>query len=124
MNKVILVGKLGRDPETRTTGNGMAVANVSLATDEWRNKAKATEWHRLVMFDKLAERAGQYLKKGSSVAIEGKIQTNKWQDKEGNDRYSTEIVCHHWEFAGSKAENGEQPKQEPAGFEPDTEIPF
>lgn len=98
VNKVILVGTLGRDPEVRFTPNGNAIANLNVATSEqWTDKASGekqekTEWHRVVIFGKLAEIAGQYLKKGSQVYLEGKLQTRKWQDQSGQDRYSTEIV--------------------------------
>ncbi len=98
VNKVILIGNLGQDPETRYTPNGTAVVNVSLATDEsYKDKntqqmVEKTEWHRVVMFGKIAEIAGQYLAKGSKVYIEGKLQTRKWQDQSGQDRYTTEVV--------------------------------
>jgi len=98
INKVILIGNLGKDPETRYTPSGSAVSNLNLATDEsYKDKQTGqmvpkTEWHRIVMFGKLAEIAQQYLKKGSKVYIEGKLQTRKWQDQGGQDRYTTEIV--------------------------------
>lgn len=98
VNKVILIGNLGADPETRYTANGNPVTNLRLATDESykdRNSGQMvprTEWHRIVMFGKIAEVAGQYLRKGSKVYIEGRLQTNKWQDQSGQDRYTTEIV--------------------------------
>ncbi|WP_281648754.1 single-stranded DNA-binding protein [Parendozoicomonas sp. Alg238-R29] len=98
VNKVILVGNLGGDPEVRFTPNGNAVTNLSIATSEsWRDKQtgqqqERTEWHRVVIFGKLAEIAGQYLRKGSKVYLEGKLQTRKWQDQQGQDRYSTEVV--------------------------------
>lgn len=98
INKVILVGNLGGDPEVRYMANGGAVANITVATsDSWRDKAtgeqrEKTEWHRVVLFGKLAEVAGEYLRKGSQVYIEGQLQTRKWQDQSGQDRYSTEIV--------------------------------
>ena len=98
VNKVILVGNLGADPETRFMPNGDAVANIRLATTEsWKDKASGekkeiTEWHRVVFYRKLAEIVGQYLKKGSAVYVEGRIRTRKWQDKEGQERYTTEIV--------------------------------
>ena len=98
VNKVILVGALGADPETRYTANGGAVANLSLATSEsWKDRnsgqmQERTEWHRVVLFGKTAEIAQQYLRKGAKVYIEGKLRTNKWQDQQGNDRYTTEIV--------------------------------
>ena len=98
VNKVILIGNLGQDPETRYTPNGNAVVNLSLATDEsYKDRQTGqlvpkTEWHRIVMFGKIAEVAGQYLRKGSKVYIEGKLQTRKWQNKEGQDVYTTEVV--------------------------------
>ncbi len=99
INKVILIGNLGADPETRHTAGGSAVTNLSLATTEaWRDRQtgenqEKTEWHRIVMFSKLAEIAGEYLRKGSKVYIEGRLQTRKWQDRDGNDRWTTEIVA-------------------------------
>jgi single-strand DNA-binding protein len=97
VNKVILIGNLGQDPETKSLPSGSAVANITLATTEgWKDKQtgekkEATEWHKVVFFDRLAEIAGQYLKKGSKVYVEGSLRTRKWQDKNGNDRYTTEI---------------------------------
>ena len=108
VNKVILVGNLGADPEVRYMPNGDAVANVRLATTEsWKDKASGekreiTEWHRVVFYRKLAEIAGQYLKKGSSVYVEGRIRTRKWQDKEGQERYTTEIRCDDMKMLGSR----------------------
>jgi single-strand DNA-binding protein len=109
VNKVILVGRLGRDPETRYTGGGQAVANFSLATDETykdRNgeKQKRTEWHKIVVWGKQAEIAQQYLKKGSLVFIEGRIQSREWQDKEGQKRTSFEIVANNFRMLGGRAE--------------------
>ena len=98
VNKVIILGTLGKDPEVRFTPNGNPIANMSVATSEqWNDKASGerqekTEWHRVVIFGKLAEIAGQYLRKGSQVYLEGKLQTRKWQDKNGQDQYATEIV--------------------------------
>jgi len=112
VNKVILVGRLGKDPETRYMTNGEAVTNVTLATSEnWKDKAgekqEKTEWHNLVFYRRLAEVAGEYLKKGSQVYIEGKIQTRKWQDKEtGKDRYTTEIIVNEMQMLGSKSGGG------------------
>ncbi len=103
VNKVILIGHLGKDPEMRATAGGMQVANFSLATSERsKDKTEKTEWHNIVMFDRQAEIAGQYLRKGSLVYLEGKIQTRKWQDKDGNDRYTTEIVANQMTMLGSK----------------------
>jgi len=109
VNKVILVGRLGRDPETRYTGSGQAVANFSLATDESykdRNgeRQKRTEWHKIVVWGKQAEIAQQYLKKGSLVFIEGRIQSREWQDKEGQKRTSFEIVANNFRMLGGRAE--------------------
>jgi len=109
VNKVILVGRLGRDPETRYTGSGQAVANFSLATDESykdRNgeRQKRTEWHKIVVWGKQAEIAQQYLKKGSLVFVEGRIQSREWQDKEGQKRTSFEIVANNFRMLGGRAE--------------------
>ncbi|HEY5994409.1 MAG TPA: single-stranded DNA-binding protein, partial [Gallionellaceae bacterium] len=108
VNKVILVGRLGKDPETRYMTNGEAVTNVTLATSEnWKDKngekQERTEWHNLVFYRRLAEVAGEYLKKGSQIYVEGKIQTRKWQDKEGKDRYTTEIIVNEMQMLGSKS---------------------
>jgi single-strand DNA-binding protein len=110
VNKVILVGRLGRDPETRYTGSGQAVANFSLATDESykdRNgeRQKRTEWHKIVVWGKQAEIAQQYLKKGSLIFIEGRIQSREWQDKEGQKRTSFEIVANNFRMLGGRAES-------------------
>jgi single-strand DNA-binding protein len=108
VNKVILVGNLGKDPEVRYMPNGNAVANITLATSEsWKDKTtgeqqEKTEWHRVVMFRRLGEIAGEYLKKGSQVYIEGKLQTRKWQDNSGNDRYTTEIVANEMQMLGGR----------------------
>ena len=107
VNKVILVGNLGRDPEVRFMPNGEAVCNFSIATtDSWKDKAgvkqEKTEWHNIVMYRKLAEIAGEYLKKGRPVYIEGRLQTNKWQTKEGQDRYTTEIVADQMQMLGGR----------------------
>jgi single-strand DNA-binding protein len=109
VNKVILVGRLGRDPETRYTGSGQAVANFSVATDESfkdRNgeRQKRTEWHKIVVWGKQAEIAQQYLKKGSLIFIEGRIQSREWQDKEGQKRTSFEIVANNFRMLGGRAE--------------------
>ncbi len=122
VNKVILVGHLGQDPDTRYTASGAAVVNLNLATTEsWRNKQtgereERTEWHRVVLFGKLAEIAGEYLRKGSQVYIEGKLQTRKWQDNNGNDRYTTEIVANdmHMLGGGSGARPAQAAGQQPA----------
>jgi len=110
LNKVTLIGRLGSDPEVRYMPTGGAVTNVSLATSRrWKDKntgerREETEWHRIVFFSKLAEIAGEYLKKGSQVYVEGRIQTNKWQDKEGKDRYTTEIIADQMQMLGGKNE--------------------
>lgn len=108
VNKVILVGNLGRDPEMRYMPSGDAIANFSVATtDNWKDKngqkQERTEWHRISMFGKLAEIAGEYLKKGSSVYIEGRLQTRKWQDKEGNERQTTEVVADRMQMLGGRS---------------------
>ena len=114
VNKVILLGNLGADPETRYMPNGDAVATVRLATTEtWKDrnsgeKREATEWHRVVFFRKLAEIVGQYLKKGSSVYIEGRIRTRKWQDKDGQERYTTEIEATEMQMLGGRSGQGGQ----------------
>lgn len=110
VNKVILVGRLGRDPETRYTGGGQAVANFSVATDEsYRDRngerQKRTEWHKIVVWGKQAEIAQQYLKKGSLVFIEGRIQSREWQDKEGQKRTSFEIVASNFRMLGGRGDN-------------------
>lgn len=136
VNKAILVGNLGRDPETRYTTGGEAVTNVSIATtDTWKDKAgekqERTEWHRVSFFGKLAEIAGEYLKKGSQVYVEGRIQTRKWTDKDGTEKYSTEIVADRMQMLGGKPrEDGEAPARQqakaPAGKadDLDDDIPF
>lgn len=113
VNKVIVVGNLGADPETRYLPSGEAVTNIRVATtDKWKDKAsgemkEATEWHRIAFFGRLAEIAGEYLKKGSQVYVEGSLRTRKWQDKEGHDRYSTEIRADVMQMLGSRAGSGE-----------------
>lgn len=126
VNKVILVGNLGQDPEVRYLPNGGAVTNITLATSEsWRDKQtgeqkEITEWHRVVLFGKLAEVAGEYLRKGSQVYIEGQLRTRKWQDQSGQDRYTTEVVVNvggTMQMLGGKQEgqksNGNQPQVQP-----------
>ena len=113
VNKVILVGNLGRDPETKYMPDGAAITNVSIATSYQRTdkasgqKTEETEWHRVVFFSRLAEIAGEYLRKGSQVYVEGRLRTRKWQDKEGQDRYTTEIVADSMQMLGSRAGSGE-----------------
>lgn len=112
INKVILVGNLGKDPEVRYMANGGAVCNVTLATSEsWKDKQTGeqkdkTEWHNIVFYRRLAEIAGEYLKKGSQIYVEGKLQTRKWQDKNGNDRYTTEIIANEMQMLGSRGAGG------------------
>lgn len=113
VNKVILVGNLGQNPELKYTPSGQAVCNLSIATNEsWTGKdgqkQEKTEWHRLVLFGKLAELAGQYLQKGRQVYIEGKLQTRSWQDKDGQTRYTTEIVGQTMQFLGGSPNAGNQ----------------
>lgn len=141
LNKVILIGRLGRDPETRYMPNGDAVCNFSIATDEsWKDKngqrQTRTEWHAITMYRKLAEIAGQYLKKGSQVYLEGKIQSRKYTGKDGIERTAYEIVCSEMKMLGSKAEGGEgqhtppppQARQQAAAPVPqddiDDDLPF
>lgn len=123
VNKAILIGNLGRDPEVRYMPNGDAVANMNLATTEnWKDKngekQEKTEWHRVVMFGKVAEIAGEYLKKGSPVYFEGRIQTRKWTDKEGQERYTTEIVADRMQMLGSRSGGSSQPMPDDAGTAP------
>ena len=121
VNKGIIVGNLGNDPEMRTMPNGEAVANISVATSEsWTDKntgekKEVTEWHRIVIYRKLAEIAAQYLRKGSQVYIEGRLKTRKWQDNNGQDRYSTEIQCDNLQMLGGRNQDAAQnqpPKQQ------------
>ena len=125
VNKVILVGNLGKDPESRYMPNGDAVVNITLATtDSWKDKQtgekkEATEWHRVVFFGKLAEIAGQYLKKGRQIYVEGALKTRKWQDKEGQDRYTTEIVANEMKMLGSReGMGGDAPPRENGSSRP------
>ncbi len=112
VNKVILVGNLGNDPETRYMPSGDAVTNISIATTEsWKDKQSGeqkekTEWHRVVMFRRLGEIAAEYLRKGSQVYIEGKLRTNKWKDRDGNDRYTTEIIADEMQMLGGRGGAG------------------
>ena len=135
VNKAIILGHLGADPETRYTPNGVAVTNIRIATSEqWKDKQSGeqqerTEWHRVVAFNRLAEIMGEYLSKGSQVYVEGKIQTKKWQDQEGNDRYSTEIVANDMQMIGGRSGGGGQSQGGQQGSEPpaddfDDDIPF
>lgn len=142
VNKVIVVGNLGQDPETRYMPSGSAVTNISVATSEsWKDKQtgekkERTEWHRIAMFGRLAEIAAEYLRKGSQVYIEGKLRTRKWQDKNKNDRWTTEIIAHEMQMLGGKggqsAPRGqsEQPNHRPPSSPQggaddfDDDIPF
>jgi single-strand DNA-binding protein len=121
VNKVIIVGNLGNDPEIRYMPNGNAVANLSLATSEsWKDQQgqtqERTEWHKVTMYRRLAEVAGEYLKKGSQIFIEGKLQTRKWQDQSGNDRYTTEIIADNMQMLGG-GQGGGQNAQGPGGYQ-------
>ena len=145
VNKVIIVGHLGRDPDVRYAASGAAVANVSIATTEsWKDKQtgesnERTEWHRVVFFGRLAEIAGEYLRKGSQIYVEGRLQTRKWQDQNGQDRYTTEIVANDMQMLGSRGGagapvddfdegSGAKPAAQPATGAPtadfDDDIPF
>ena len=121
VNKVILVGNLGKDPETRYMPNGDQVTNITIATSEsWKDKTsgeqkEATEWHRVVFFRRLAEIAGQYLKKGSQVYIEGRLRTRKWQGQDGQDRYTTEIHADEMKMLGKREGMGDAPPRESGG---------
>jgi len=111
VNKVILIGNLGKDPDVRYMPSGDAITNITLATtDSWKDKngekQERTEWHRVAFFGKLAEIAGEYLKKGSQVYVEGRLQTRKWQDKDGQDRYTTEIVADRMQMLGGRSGGG------------------
>ena len=122
INKVILVGNLGADPETRYTASGAAITNIRLATtDSWRDKQSGeqqerTEWHRIVFFNRLAEIAGEYLRKGSQVYIEGSLRTRKWQDQSGQDRYTTEIVAGEMQMPGSRGGDNYDQSSQGGGF--------
>src|SRR6202790_2187481 len=111
-NKVILIGTLGADPETRSMPSGMTVTNIRIATNEtWKDKASGaqqerTEWHSIAFFGRLGEIASEYLRKGSQVFVEGKLRTRKWQDKQGNDRYTTEIIADNMTMLGGRAGGG------------------
>jgi single-strand DNA-binding protein len=122
-NKVILIGNLGRDPETRYTADGAAITNIAIATsDRWKDKAtgemkEATEWHRVVFFGRQAEIAGEYLKKGRPVYVEGRLRTRKWQDKDGHDKYTTEVVAENMQLLGSREGMGGGAEFESGGDE-------
>ena len=149
INKVILVGNLGADPETRYMPSGGAVTNLSIATSEtWKDKQTGeqkdrTEWHKVAMFNRLAEIAAEYLRKGSQVYIEGKLRTRKWQDRDGNDRYTTEVIADEMQMLGGRGGGGgsfggasggggmsrdpgpgSAPPRQPAPDDFDDDIPF
>ena len=140
INKVILVGNLGADPETRYMPSGSAVTNLSVATSEqWKDKQSGeqkerTEWHKVAMFNRLAEIAAEYLRKGSQVYIEGKLRTRKWQDRDGNDRWTTEIIADEMQMLGGRGGGGSAPMSsgsgkssappQPPADEFDDDIPF
>lgn len=134
VNKVILVGNLGRDPEMRYSPDGTAICNISLATtSQWKDRAtgekrEETEWHRVVFYNRLAEIAGEYLKKGRAVYLEGRLKTRKWQDKQtGADRYSTDIVADQMQMLGGRDDDGGSsqpaPARQPAAAPPPTQKP-
>lgn len=129
INKVILVGNLGNDPESKDMPNGGMVTNISVATSRtWKDKntgqpQEQTEWHRVVFFNRLAEIAGEYLKKGSKVYVEGSLRTNKWQDKDGNDRYTTEIIANEMQMLDGKGDTG-NPATGNQNSNPADDIPF
>ena len=128
VNKAIIIGSVGKDPEVRATASGDCIVNLSVATSEsWKdkqgNKQESTEWHRVSAFGKLAEIIRDYVVKGSKVYIEGKIKTRKWQDKEGKDQYTTEIVANELQMLDSKGEKSAPAQQQAPQFD-DSEIPF
>lgn len=118
VNKVIIVGNLGQDPEVKFMPNGNAVCNFTVATSEaWKDKQtgeqkEKTEWHRIVIYQRLAEIAGEYLKKGSKVYLEGSLQTRKWQNQQGADQYTTEIICNEMQMLDGRAQGSQQPAQQ------------
>jgi|TARA_B110000495_G_scaffold23652_1_gene16684 single-strand DNA-binding protein len=140
VNKVIVVGRLGSDPDTRYMPSGSAVTNVSVATSEsWKDKEtgekqEKTEWHRVVFFNRLAEIASEYLKKGSQIYVEGRLQTRKWEDKEGNEKWTTEIVANQMQMLGDRMSSGSSSNDRPpaqntnkndfANDDFDDDIPF
>lgn len=137
VNKVILIGNTGQDPELRYTGSGAAVANISLATTEkWKDRdsgdmQERTEWHRCVAFGRTAEIIGEYVTKGTPLYVEGKLQTRKWQDRDGNDRWTTEIVIREMQMLGSRGDRQRddrpqqsEPQAAPPPAEFDDDIPF
>ena len=129
VNKVILIGNIGKDLEVKYTASGAAVCTATLATNRrWKNKAtgemqEETEWHRAIFYDKLAEVVGQYLAKGSKVYVEGRLHTRKWTDKEGVERYTTEIVCHEMTMLDGKQQTAAAPTNAPARSAPPSRPP-
>ena len=129
INKVILVGNLGADPETRYMPSGSAVTNLSVATSEsWKDKQTGeqkdrTEWHKVAMFNRLAEIAAEYLRKGSQVYIEGKLRTRKWQDRDGNDRWTTEIIADEMQMLGGRGGGGSAPMSSGQSSAPPSAAP-
>ena len=127
INKVILIGNLGRDPEVRYSPNGAAICNVTIATSRnWKDKnsgerMEETEWHRVVFYDRLAEIAGEYLKKGRSVYVEGRLKTRKWQDKDGVDKYTTEIIADQMQMLGGRDGGGDDMGGGGGGYSRDSE---
>lgn len=139
INKVIILGNVGKDPEVKTFGSGSSVCKLAIATSEsWKDKQtgenkEQTEWHNVSLFNKLAEIGGKYLTKGSQVYVEGKLRTRKWQDKNGNDRYTTEIIASDMQMIGGKSSGNSAPKQKSVEFKDgkverdpdfDDDIPF
>lgn len=128
VNKAILIGNLGNDPEVRYTPNGNAVANVTLATSmTWRDKQSGelqerTEWHRIVFFNRLAEIVGEYLRKGSKIYIEGSLRTRKWQDKTGIDRYTTEVIANEMHMLDNRNYSGDHPAEQQEGANATTPV--
>ena len=128
LNKVLLIGHLGADPESRFTTSGSAVTNFNLATNEsWRSNEgdtkEKTEWHRVVLFGKMAETAAEYMKKGQLVFIEGRLQTRSWEDKDKVKRYTTEILCDNFTMLGRKGDGGSE-ESSPKDAEQDDDLPF
>lgn len=129
VNKVILIGNLGSDPEVKYTPSGAAVANFNIATNEsWTGKdgkkEERTEWHRIVVWNKLAELCGEYLSKGRTVYIEGRLQTREWNDKDGNKRYTTEVVAQTLQFLGSAGEKSSRPTRSGSGQDMESAAPM
>jgi len=129
VNKVQLIGRLGKDPELRYAPSGDAVANITLATSEsWKDKSggkqERTEWHRVVFFGRVAEILAQYTRKGSSIYVEGKLQTRKWQDKDGKDRYTTEVVGRELQLLDAKRTGPDPDLDQPTDPEPEDTVPF